>query len=153
MRLEQRTHGFALPEFGVSDDSGHDGRAVDCVPPFAFFRNCLDKLGLAGRTQVFRPAIPVMRPALDEDRLGDIVPGRGVAQQFVEQVVGIGVVVVRAVPQVMVWIADWQTGVDRLFPCQGKPVFAFASHASSAPDIRHTPSGRATTGRLPARRR
>jgi hypothetical protein len=68
-----------------------------------------DHLGLPHRAERFRAVGPVPRPAVDEDGVLDAMAAAGVGPQFLHHVA-----VVRAIPQVVVRVADDQAGLEYL---------------------------------------
>jgi hypothetical protein len=110
--LEHRRHSGTQVEIGVADDPGASSDrasgALGC--------DALDELGLSHRPQLDWPFLPVHRPAFDENGLDHPVARPGVPQQFIQQVA-----VVRAVPKVMVRVADRQAWLDGLLFGQSQP--------------------------------
>ena len=114
-RFQHRLNRRAQHEVGVAHDSrGHLRGAV--LPAGALGGDALDELDLAHRAQLLRSPGAVHGVALDEHRLGDVVASRQVLGELVQQET-----VARPVPEVVVRVADGQTGFQRLFHRQGQP--------------------------------
>ena len=107
----------------VSDDGGN-GRAAGAIGGF-----CLssDELGLPDRPEMFRACRVVVGLALDEHRLGDVVGGRDLRQQFGGQVGAPA-----TVPQVVVRVDDPAVGIDRPLLRPGQPVESIQVHGASS---------------------
>ena len=117
--VEDFRDAFGQSQVRVADDAG-DRRALACC------RGCGGlghELRLAHAAQVLRPVLAVAGPALDEDRLLDVVApavrpfGLRVAPEVVEQVV-----TGRPTPEMMVRIDDPAGRGDRGFLDLGKPL-------------------------------
>src|SRR5262249_43509427 len=93
----------------MADDPGAmTGLAVDAA--HAHRGDAIDELGFTDRPHLHRTCGARHRPRLHEHGGDDVVAARGVRQQLVEQIAPAG-----SVPEMMVWIDDWQIGLeDRL---------------------------------------
>ena len=98
-----------LRQVGVGDDTRDFGTAV----AVARLRDAGHEFRLADRAQVFGTVLPVLRPALDEDSLHDVVPGLGVGPEILQHV--------SAPPHVVMRIDDGPFRIDDLFGDLSQP--------------------------------
>ncbi len=95
-----------------------------------------DEHGLTDRSQMLGPVAPVVRVALDEDRVDDVVPRRQVGLEFGQPVRQ------RAAlrPEVVVRIDDRQIGVDHVLDHRCQPLLGSGLHRCSSPRRHRPPS-------------
>lgn len=96
----------AQSEIGESHDAGDDSTAG----PLRFERLLLHELDLTDRSHVLRAVGAVLRRALDEDRLRDVVRRAGVLVEVRHQIRAVG-----KVPQMVVRVDDLLDGVESVF--------------------------------------
>src|SRR5262249_19575364 len=71
---------------------------------------------------------------LDEHRGAHVVAALHIGEQLVEQIALVGNARGAQIPEVMVWIADGQLGLQRLLLGQGEPVIASEGHGGTSVD-------------------
>ncbi len=116
MAQQYRLDAIAQRQIGGADDAAGDpGPPV--IARLAHRRDAGDEFGLADRAHLGRTVGAVHRVAFEKDRGDDVMPGREIGEQLVEQIAVIG-----ALPQMMVRIDDRQIGVEhRLRGRGGEP--------------------------------
>ena len=113
--IEHRARFRSHAQIDVAHDA-HAGAQIAVDAAGAHRRHAIGELGLADATQLGRPLLAVHRMAVDEDGADDVVTGLSVGQQVVEHVIVAG-----ALPEMMVWIDDWQPRLERRLRELGDP--------------------------------
>ncbi len=110
MRLQQRVEPVAQREVGKSHDPGGDPRPA-IASALAHRRDSGNEFRLAERPQFLRSLGAVHRVTLHEDGLRDVVAGRQVGEEFVEQIT----IPVRVIPEVMMRVDDGKVRLQHRF--------------------------------------
>ena len=108
----------------VSDDARVDLRLAALSN--VFVGNTLDEYRFAQGPHLDGAISPVLRRALQEHRLDDVVSGAKVSEQVRQEIA-----VLRTLPQVVMRVAYGQVGVNRVLGGLGKPVASLGRHVDS----------------------
>jgi len=117
-RLEHGARALAQQQIGVADDAGTDRRSTVAAAG-AHRRGAVGKFDFADRTKRLRPVGAIHRAGLDIDGCDDVVTGRDVVDDILDQIA-----LSAAIPQMMMRIDDRPCRIDDFFFPQRKPVLA-----------------------------